>query len=694
MAASGDLFNMGTSALVGYQRVLATTSHNISNVQNEHYSRQRVDLATNTPHRSGAGFIGSGIHAISTTRQYDNFLTTAVRGHLTEHESLDVLHRYSSQVDDLLANPEAGLMPAVESFFNAVHDVANDPTSTSTRAVMLAEGDSLADRFHYMGSRLDELTQHVSREIEQVVSEINSLATSIGSLNAEIQHQTGASGGQPPNDLLDERDAALAELAKRVNVTSVQLSDGAINVFVGNGQNLVVGNTVMPLAVSGNVYDQALQEITYQGSSVPITNFMTGGTLGGLLEVRDDVLLDTRKELGRIAVSMAETFNDQHQQGMDINGAMGQNFFHDMAAGTAYTVGAQLLPDQVFNDPATDVTGSVTFTNVSALRPSDYQLEFDGANYNLTRVSDGTLVGSVAGAGFPQTLNFPAEGFDIDLSGTAISAGDSFLIRPTYNGAMDIKTRITDPSEIAAAAPFRIDSANDIDLGTGTTGVPVNTGTAVFSPGEMSNATGTTLSAAMGLNALTLTFNPDAGGVGVPGFDIAPGGAIGSANPILYDPATNNGDSYTVNVTGFGDITFNIAGIPNNGDAFVIRDNAFDNTGATLPGGVGDSRNAGLLADLQNKNTMFAAGGATDFQGAYGNMVADVGITTAQAEVNLTAREKLLEQAQAERDEVSGVNLDEEAANLIKYQQAYQAAAQVLNVGRDVFQTLLAATGR
>ncbi|GAB6042528.1 flagellar hook-associated protein FlgK [Endothiovibrio diazotrophicus] len=694
MAATSDLFSIGTGALVSYQRVLATTSHNISNVQNPDYSRQRVELTANTPQRSGAGFIGSGVTTSSVNRLYDNFLTTTVRDHTTEESRLDTFYSYASQVDDLLANSDAGLTPAIESFFNAVHDVANDPTSSSTRSVMLAEGESLADRFSYMGSRIDELTRHVGSEIVQTVSEINALAQTVSQLNAEIVYQTGASGGNTPNDLLDQRDAALAALAERINVETVDLADGSVNVFIGNGQNLVVGSSVLQLQDSGNVYDQSLHEITYNGGNVPITQFMTGGTLGGLLEVRDNVLLNARNELGRIALSVGETFNQQCRQGMDLNGSMGQDFFYPMATSTAYTAGAQVLPDQTFNANSTDVTGALSFTNIGNLTASNYELAYDGTNYTLTRLSDNATVGTVAGGALPQTLSFASEGFDVALSGTSITAGDSFLIRPTYNGARDLTVRTTDPAEIAAAAPFRIDSATDIDAGTGTTGVPVNTGSAELSAGTMSNATGTTLSAAAGTNALTLTFDPNAGGAGVPGFNVTPAAAITSANPILYDAATDNGNSYTVNVAGFGDVTFNIAGAPNSGDAFVIRDNAFDNTGATIPGGVGDARNATLLAALQTANTMSGVGGSTDYQGAYGSLVADVGIQTAQAEVNLTARQQLLEQAKSEKEQVSGVNLDEEAANLIKFQQAYQAAAQVLNVGRDVFQTLLAATGR
>ena len=696
MGATSDLFGIGTSALVSYQRVLATTSHNFSNVQNEDYSRQSVALVTNPAQRSGAGFIGSGIHSNTTSRQYDQFLTTAVRDNLTERAEQDIFLNYSSQVDDLLANPDAGLMPAVESFFNAVHDVANDPTSTSTRSVLLAEGESLADRFKYMSQRIHEINQSVTRQIDQVVSEINALAHNVAELNAEIQHQTGSAGGQPPNDLLDQRDAALSDLAERINITAVPLSDGSLNVFVGNGQNLVVGNDVLELNVTGNVYDRSIQEITYQGSTVPITDFMKGGTLGGLLEVRDDVLLHSRSELGRIAITLAETFNEQHNQGMDINGGMGLDFFHGMAAATAFTAGAQVLPDQVFNDIATDVAGTVEFTDVGALRATEYQLDFDGVSYQLRRLSDNAVIPPTnaipPGATPNEVLEYDTEGFSVTLTGTSIAAGDSFVIRPTYNGAQDITMRITDPAEIAAAAPIRIDSATDIDNGTGTTGVPVNTGTGVITPGIVTNATGATLSAAEPTGSFTLVYDS-----GVPGFVVSPGHPVDGL-PLVetfpYDPVANNGDSYTLNVPGFGDITFNLSGIPADGDAFVIRDNALDNDGAVRPGGVGDARNAALLASLQNQNLMSGSGGYTDYQGAYGNLVADVGIRTNQAEVNLSAREKLLEQARAERDEVSGVNLDEEAANLIRYQQAYQAAAQVLSVGRDVFQTLLSATNR
>jgi flagellar hook-associated protein 1 FlgK len=695
MGTTSDLFGIGTSALVGYQRTLATTSHNISNVQNENYSRQRVDLTTNPASRSGAGFIGAGMRAISVTRQYDEFLTETSRQHSSEKERLEVFYNYSGQIDDLLADPAAGLMPAIESFFNAVHDVSNDPTSVPTRSVMIEEADAMADRFHYMKGRIDDLANHVNREIEQTVGEINALAMNISELNKDIVYQRGASGGQPPNDLLDQRDTALADLAKLVDISTYTSDDGVINVFMGNGQNLVVGFGTQQIKVVGNVYDRNVQEVTYQGSDVPVTELLTGGKLGGLFNVRDDVVFSAGRELGRIGISIAETFNEQHRQGMDINGAIGLDFFYPTAVSSANTGGAQVLADGYHNDPLTDATGSLRFTNIANLTTSDYKLNFDGSEFTLTRLSDNRQIGAaIPSGGFPETLDFSSEGFELTLDGTSIAEGDTFLIRPTFNGAADINVSQRQPARIAAAAPLRIDQASSAN------GVLTNNGEAVVSPGTLSNLNpngldpAPTLSDALavssgGGNEISMSYVAASGG-----FEFFPGSAVTSDNPILYNPATDSGNTYTVTIDGFGELTFTVSGTPVDGDSFSLRDNALDNNGNPPLGGIGDARNALSLANLQTDPTMGGAVGLTDFQGAYSSMVADVGIRTHQAEVNLDARERLLDKAEEERQEVSGVNLDEEAANLIRYQQAYQAAAQVLSVGRDVIQTLLGATGR
>ena len=641
--ASGDMLGIGVSALLSYQRSLATTGHNIANVNTDGYSRQRTDLTQRVPQYSGNGFIGTGVEVVTTQRIYNQFLVNEVRNNSTSYKQTETFYQFASGVDRLLADAHAGLQPGLDSFFNAVQQLADFPTSSAVRQTVYSEAESLTARFDTLNQQLGSMRNSADLQLRNTVSEINGLASSIAALNERIvSFRGGASQGQLPNDLQDQRDELLRQLAERVRVTALEQDDGALNVFIGNGQTLVAGNRASTLATLPSNFDASQLEIAFSqgGTTIPITGQISGGVLGGLLQFRSEVLDPAFNELGRVAIGLADTFNDQHQLGQDLLGNLGGLFFNDLAATSPTT----------FASTTNTGTGVIAaaITDVNTLTTSDYRLNYVAGTYSLIRLSDNTTVSSGA-----SLAAIAADGLSFSLASGALASGDSYLIRPTLNGAADIALNIATPEAIAAAAPIRTAAA----LGNTGNGV-ISAGTANAPPPPDANLQQT----------VTITFdNPPTT------FDVV---GTGTGNPT--NVAYTSGGSITYN--GW---TIQLSGTPAAGDVFTIEANT---------GGVGDNRNALLLAGLQTQNTL--QNGTATFQSAYASFVASAGVQTHQADISQQAQKSLLDQAVVSRDAISGVNLDEEAANLVKFQQAYQAAAQVIATANTLFETLIGAVRR
>jgi flagellar hook-associated protein 1 FlgK len=631
---------MGSSALLSLQRAISTTGQNISNVNTEGYSRQRVNFATQPPQFSGGAYIGNGVTVDSIERFYDQFLAAEVRDHTSSQARFQTFYDLSSRLDNLLADPATGLGPTIESFFGALQDVANNPASLPERQVLLGEAQVLADRFQYLDSNFRDLDAQLNGRIEASVGDINALAQNIASLNQQVAQAFAAAQGQPPNDLLDERDQLVRELSQRIDVTVVDTSGGAINVMIGNGQPLVVGNTAQALQTGSSPVDSTRLIVGVGnpgGTLTDLERFLNGGELGGLLDFRSQVLDPAMNQLGLVATGITAVVNEQHSLGMDLNGLPGGDFFRPLEA--AFTA-------QASNSGGSSI--GVSISDARALTGADYRLQFDGAQWTLTNLDTGA---AQSGPG-----PFSVDGVDISVAG-APAAGDSFVIQPTGQNAALFGLALSDPRSIAAASPLRAGAE------------PANVGSGAISGLAVNDTAGLPLA-----GPVTLTFNPDALGVGQPGFDVT---GIGGG-PLAYNPATESGKNFVL-----GGFEFAVTGAPGAGDALTIVNNV---------NGTGDNRNALALAQLQTSNTLL--GGTASFQDAYGGMVADIAVQTRQAETGSRTENVLLQQAVASRDSVSGVNLDEEAANLIRFQQAYQAAAQMIAVADQLFQTLLSATRR
>ena len=553
-----SMLTIGTSALAAAQSALSTTSHNISNLNTDGYSRQRAEFGTYEPNFRGSHYIGSGVNVETVKRLFDGFLATQVRTFTSQESQSDTILDYARQVDDLLGSDSLSLSSGLEGFFNALHEVANDPTSIATRQVFLTQAEILANRFNTLSQQLDGFKEQVDSNLVTNVQDVNNITRGIAELNQAILESSGGNT-VPPNDLLDRRDKLITDLSSLVSVTTVPDGNGSIGIFVGNGQALVLGSTSINLSIVPNVLDPSLNDIGYGPSNINVTNQIVGGSLGGLLTVRSDIILKSEIELDALAASVTTVMNEQHRKGITLTGALG---------------------------------------------------------------------------------------------------GDLFL--PAGSDAGSIRLAITDPRALAIAFPA---SSTASTLNTGLGQIEIDSIDAVppltlpFLPTNV-----------------TLTFNSTTNQ-----YTVADGTDTAT---FAYDPSSQSGLKVDVGALTAGwttpvELTVEVSGVPANTDVFTLGNSS----------AVGDNRNALALAELQT--TKILNGGTQTFGGAYGVVVANVATRTNQADISQRTQQGLLDQTVLRYESVSGVNLDEEAANLIRFQQSYQAAAQIISVSNTIFNALI-----
>ena len=528
------------------------------------------------------------------------------------------------------------------------HEPGRAPYGELTTAVLPEAGppapsaETLAARFQSLDGQLRDVASGVNSQIVSTVDSINVYAQQIATLNDAIEKAQGGVDGQVSNDLLDQRDYAVAQLSQQVKASVVKQGN-SYNVFIGNGQPLVVGAKPTTLVAVNSTTDPGQMSVGYvsNGKQIPLAeNSLTGGSLGGLIQFRNETLNVAQNSLGRIAVTLAMTFNAQHQLGQDQNGAIGGNFF----------VAASPLVQPASSNDKTSAAGiSATITDPSKLTTSDYKLQFVGGNYVVTRMSDNAQLYS--DTTFPTGANV-IEGVTLSLDSGSFSEGDQFVIRPTANGASGFSVAIKDTAKIAAAAPIRT-SAGSSNTGTGR----ISAGSVNAPPPIDAN-----LQQPVSINFTSAT-----------DYDIV-------------DPS--NGAVLTSGTyTEGADISFNgwtvqVSGAPATGDSFGIGPNT---------NGTGDPRNATALAQLQSAKLL--GNGSVSYQGAYAQLVATVGNKTSELDATSKAENEYLTQATNAQQAESGVNLDEEATNLLRYQQAYQAAGKVMQTTSELFQLLLSLGG-
>ncbi len=637
-----NILSIGQSALAAAQVGLATTGHNIANSGTAGYTRQVVTQGAVAGQNVGYGFVGKGTEITGVTRAYSEFLTQQVLGAQVSKSSLDTYYSQIRRIDNLLADTSAGVSPALQDFFQSVQNLAAQPNDAASRQSMLSSSEALAARLNGLDAQFADIRAGVNGQIESSVSAVNAYARQIGQLNDAIEKATTAAQGKPPNDLMDQRDLLIRQLGQEVRV-SVVAQGNSSNVFIGNGQPLVVGAKSYSLAATTSPTDSTRTVVAYvtkDKTTILADSALPGGRLGGLFDFRSQTLDAAQNALGRVAIALAFDVNAQHRLGQTPAGGMGTDLF--------------IVPQPVIT-ASRDNTGSglpvAVIADPSQLTTSDYRLQYDGSNYNLTRLSDNQ---SFSYASLPQTV----DGVTLSMAG-APATSDTYLIRPTAAGASGLQVQIKDITQLAAAAPIR------------TQALPANAGTGSISAGSIAAGF------APASIASPVTLQVAAGGSQLTGFPAVPvtvtvnGSsttyAAGAAVPFVADA------SYA-----FNGMQVSLSGAPADGDRFAISANT---------NGTGDARNVALIADLQGALTM--ANGSTHFQGAYSQLVSEVGNKARELQVTSEAAGAYFSQAVDAQQGESGVNLDEEAANLMRYQQAYQAAGKLMQAASQMFEILL-----
>ncbi len=708
------IFGVGVSALNAAQVGLATAAHNIANVNTPGFNRQEVVMGARLAQSTGEGFVGQGVDAGTVKRIYNEFLSGQVMLEQGQASYLTAYYTQIKQINNMLADSNGGLSFGLQEFFSAVNGVANTPESQPARQTLLGSAQALVANFQSLNRRMTDIGHSVNGQINNSVTTINSYAQQISTLNHNIVLAASAFNGQPPNDLLDQRDQLIAQLNQEIKASVVKQGDGSYNVFIGTGQSLVVGVQAFTLRPIQSLSDPAKLEVAYAGSGGTITRLQQssfqGGNLGGMMAFRDQSLDVAQNALGRLAIGLAGTFNAQQRLGQDLNGALGGNFF------------TQPLP--IVNNN-TENTGNavidVSVSSYSALTGSDYSLRFIDAatGYTLTRLSDNTVTTLGSLLPLPQTV----DGLTISVTSGPPADGNRYTIRPSVNGARDIALALTDSAKIAAAAPMRTSmalanigtgkiSAGAVNLlqavsivftsataftvtgvgvaGSPVTGVPYTSGDNISYNGWTTQISGTP---AVGdtfapMRAGAASTNTGTGTIGAGTVNL---GNLQQAVSIVFTSPTEFtvtgvgvvGSPVTVSYTAGKDISYNgwtmqISGAPATGDTFTVGIN--NNASA-------DNRNALLLAGLQIQNTL--ADGTASYQGAYGQLVSQVGNKTRELEVTSMAQASMVRQIVQAQQSLSGVNLDEEAADLLRYQRAYQAAGKAMQIADTMFDTLL-----
>jgi flagellar hook-associated protein 1 FlgK len=650
--STSALMSLGIKAMAANYAALQTTGHNIANANVTGYSRQQVNLATSQGQFTGAGFFGRGVDVVTVTRAHNEFLTREAASAKSQ-AGLDAARLGQlQQLDNIFKPGEMGIGAATSDLMNALTDVSSQPADLATRQVALARAADLASRFSEAGNALDEVQANTSSEMRTTVTQINSLAKSIAEINQRIAAVKGL--GQPPNDLLDQRDQMISDLSTHVQLTRMDAADGTVGVFIAGGQRLVLGTDAATLVMGQDPTDSSRASITMMEgpNKRDLPSSLVGGTLGGLLRFQNEDLVSARNLVGRLAAVVGGAVNDQQLKGLNLQAPLGT-----VAPGALFAMGpAQALPNinnaRGANNAPLGVV-SLTITDPSALQASEYNLQetaVGSGSWVLTRLADGVST--------PVNSGDVVDGMRIDFT-AAPQAGDRFLLQPVTRAANGMSRLLDDPRDLAAAAPLLASAA------------PANLGTAAVDTLRVTAAPLPTAGA-----TARITFTSNTGDYTWELFDssnalLTSGTATWQAGQAIPAPP--------LDINGF---SMTLTGVPRSGDILTVE---------PTPASAIASNNGNAVA-MATLGDAALVGGRTITDG-WSYAMAEVGTRVQSGKSSADISDAASGQAEAARSSQAGVNLDEEAARLIQFQQSYQAAAKVLQVAQSLFDTLLSTAG-
>jgi flagellar hook-associated protein 1 FlgK len=709
-----DLFSIAKSGVDASNKLLNTTAHNISNVNTEGFVRERTTFDSQ---------LSGGVGRSTTERVINVFAQNQLRRDTTLQSEHENFYTKTSTIDNIFAGEANSISASMSRFFGSLQTANNDPTNISSRQLVLSEAKSLVGQIGTVSGFLRDKEEELNIEVSANINKLNSIVRTITDLNDSIRVSQANNRYDEPGTLKNQRDNAVLELASLVSIDVRQSgkNDGSVMVNLSSGESLVLEDgsfNVFEVNSDADLNYKSLQLTSNSGkpTTLNIRETKLGGALGGLFRYRDEVLETSRRELGQIAVALTESLNTQNRQGMDLDQQLGANIF--------------LLPEFVglsYPDnttPNSSVFGRITEGVGSEVSSADYAVTINNVVAGVPPTLDITVAAlNIDGSpvkdinGNPVTQNYFAVdaqsdtftsvigGIDLEFAnGVGYAAGDQFLLQPTKNIAERIEVAMKRPEDLAFASPIRVD-ANINNLGDAQS-LSSNV-TNIFIDNTFANSRASAFD--------------DAGGIHGPGNSASGAGGAGAPAKILftatdeYQVLDSAGTVITV-VSGTSDLNnllaqaknvgsgppwpaafsalddypgfdLSLQGMPKAGDSFAIGYNT---------DGLNDNRNGLEMADLQNKDLMqvnnSGSGQGISFHEAYGNVVSDIGQKTSSADISLQAADALKSQSKNWFESFSGVSLDEEAANLVKFQQSYSAAARLLATAQELFNTILGIT--
>ena len=634
------MMQLGTRAMFAAYAQLQTTSQNIANANTPGYSRQQVVLGTSPGQYTGSGYFGRGVTVQTVTRASNMFLTSQAAATKATASSDAARLGMLQQLERVFGTGTGGLGFASTQLFNAFSELAAAPGDMSARQAVVARSEDFASLARSNSDQLEMLQQNVYSDVKNSISDVNEMARGVADLNAKIAGALAT--GHTPNDLMDSRDQLISRISEKIEVQTIHANDGSISVFVGGGQSLVLGGLSNKLVARQDDFDPARVAvgISVAGNTTPLaTDSLGAGSIAGLMKFQDSDLVDARNRLGQLVASMVTTVNQQQSFGIDLSGAVG---------GPLFRIGAPVaMPhdSNVKNGSGLPMGSlSLTITDATQLKASEYLFEEDPASagqFKMTRLSDGQTFSGLNDGDV-------VDGFQFTLGAPTPQPGDNYLLKPVSTAAMGTAIAMSNPRGIAAGSPLTASAA------------AANTGTAAISSLTINAAPGSPY------QAMTVNFTSATGDYSIldSGGAVLASGTWTAGAPIQYN--------------GF---ELNLNGVPGNGDNFAVVPTLYPNA----------SNGNALAFDGLSSKMLIDGQTVTD---AYAETLSSVGVrvqgVAASAETSAAVASRASEALTSE----VGVNMDEEAAKLIQFQQYYQAAAKVLQTAQSMMDTLLQLGGR
>ncbi|NMH59673.1 flagellar hook-associated protein FlgK [Alteromonas ponticola] len=703
-----DMFNIAKSGINASSTLLQTTSKNIANVNTEGYVRERTTFE--------GGIVG-GVGEPTTERVIDVFAQNQLRRDITKVGEFEVYQQKASAIDNLLASDANSIAQGLSAFFGSLQTAADDPSNLSSRELVLAQGRDVLRRFGTVSDFLEQKEKEVNLEFTSMVNRANDLIKNIGELNNAIQVAGGDFGSaREPTTLMNQRDKSIEELAElmAIEVSDSKSEPGSVNINLKTGESLILDDgsfNLIEISTDADLGRKQLQLSTeFSGdkkdTKINLGETSLGGQIGGLFRYRDEILAPTQRDIGQMALAFADAVNSQNKLGMDLDFQLGGDIFNlPEFVGVNYPGTPDGLPVTGRVTPGsgelvTDADYKVTVTSVSGGVPDEVRLELLNADGTPKLDASGSPViypGISVGAGFSE---LPA-GLEIDFEATGgYSVGNEFLFQPAKYAAADIELATDRPQDLAFASPIRVQPDSD-NLGTATV--------------KQVTVTNTTVDPSLGDEASAFD-----GSGGIHGVAGSPSATVGAPAEIQFTSPTDyrvldSAGNVITNVSGITDYDnllsqaeasgatppwpasfsalddypgydLSLAGSPRAGDSFALSYNT---------NGVNDNTNALEMINLQDEKLVQVSSDASNeprtLFDAFSSVVGNVGEKAASADISLEAAEAMKSQSQEWFDSVSGVSLDEEAANLVRFQQSYAAAARILTTAQQMFDTILSA---